>query len=73
MTQFHIIETSIDVDNYLHIVLCDEHNNVQMFNIHTCNRDDDINIIVNDDDDYDNSFQFNMQRMTHDRYNALIR
>lgn len=73
MTQFRIIETSIDIDNYLYVVLCDEHNNVQMFNIRTCDRDDDIVIVQHDDDDCDNAFEFNMHRMTRDQYDKLIR
>lgn len=71
MSRFMILETSIDADNYVNLVLIDQHNNVQQITIRTCDRDD--NISISDSDDPENSFEFHMHRHTLDEYENLIR
>ena len=71
MSRFFIVETSIDDDAYLHVVLRDvDTNMMQIITCHTCNRDDNITIVENE---IDNEFEFHMTRYTIDEYNALIR
>lgn len=69
MSRFTIIETSIDPDNYVNLVLIDQFDNVQQITIRTCDRDDDISIV--DSDDPDNAFEFHVHRHTLETYNAM--
>lgn len=70
MSRFTIIETSIDPDNYVNLVLIDQFDNVHQITIRTCDRTDDISIVERDDPE--NAFEFHMHRHTLETYNNLI-
>ncbi len=70
MQKWFIIETSIDDDSYVNLVLADTAGNVQQITIRTADRDDDISI---SSQEVDNEFEFACHVMTREQYDALIR
>ncbi len=69
--KMHIVETSIDVDNYVSLILCDQYDNIHSITINVANCRDDIDIV--NVDDATSTYEFNLSFMTRDEYDALIR